>query len=132
MWTKKQLPLSAGGAITGLRPGTPLQVLPALERPAKNPVGGGVEDTGKDRDRFKVRDLFVDERCSQAILDFLATTDVGRRLPTPAEEDAQSEASEHELREMQERQEAEEAGALGVEQQLVLPAPSFMASAEEE
>jgi hypothetical protein len=57
---------------------------------------------------------------------------VGGRVPTPGEEDAQSEASEHELRERQERQEAEEAGALGVEQQLFLPMPSFMASAEME
>jgi hypothetical protein len=92
-------------------------------------VGGDAEDTGRRKDRFKIRDLFVDERCSRAILDFFSTTHVGRLVPTPAGQDAQSEASEHELRERQERQEAEETGALGVEQQLFLPTPSFMASA---
>jgi hypothetical protein len=35
-------------------------------------------ETGRGKDRFRLRDLFADERCSQAILDFLATTDVGR------------------------------------------------------
>jgi hypothetical protein len=38
-------------------------------------------------------------------LDFLATTDVGRQTPKPAEEDAASEASEWELRERNEREE---------------------------
>jgi hypothetical protein len=66
------------------------------------------------------------------ILDFLFTTNVGE-----AEEDAQSEASEWELRERREseeerRVEAEELGAGGGEQPLFLPTPSFMASAEEE
>jgi hypothetical protein len=37
------------------------------------------------------------------VLDFLATTDVGRRVPAPVEEDARSEASEGELRERRER-----------------------------
>jgi hypothetical protein len=53
--------------------------------------------------RRKDRDPFAD--CSQTILDFLATTHVGRLAPTPAEEDAQSEASEWELRERNEREE---------------------------
>ena len=55
----------------------------------------------------EVRDLFADPRCSQAILDFLATTQVGRRVPKPEEEeeDAKSEASEWELREREERDE---------------------------
>jgi hypothetical protein len=35
------------------------------------------EDTGRGKDRFKIRDLFADERCNQAVLDFLSTTDVG-------------------------------------------------------
>jgi len=34
-----------------------------------------------------IRDLFTDARCSQAVLDFLSTTDVGRLIPAPAEED---------------------------------------------
>jgi hypothetical protein len=37
------------------------------------------KETGKGKDRFKIRDLFADSRCGQAILEFLSTTDVGRR-----------------------------------------------------
>jgi hypothetical protein len=93
------------------------------------------KETGKGKNRWKVRDLLADERCSRAVLDFLATTDVGRRvLPAPAEEDARSEASEWELRERGEREEerAAEAERLGaeVEEPLFLPTPAFMASAE--
>jgi hypothetical protein len=70
------------------------------------------------------------------VLDFLFTTDVGRLVPAPAEEDAQSEASEWELWERREREEerrveAEELGVWGKEQPL-LPTPIFIASAEEE
>jgi hypothetical protein len=71
------------------------------------------------------------------MIGFLSTTDVGRLAPAPTEEDAQSEASEWELREQREwedkrRVEAEELGAGGEEQPLFLPTPSFMAFAEEE
>jgi hypothetical protein len=69
-------------------------------------------------------------------LDFLATTDVGRRVPAPDEEDAQSEASEWELRERREREEERRAEAeqLGgeVEEPLFLPRPAFMAFTGEE
>jgi len=58
---------------------------------------------GRGKDRFKIWDLFADERCSQAILGFLAT-DVGRLVLKPTEEDARSEASEQELRERNERE----------------------------
>jgi hypothetical protein len=70
------------------------------------------------------------------VLDFLSTTDVGRRVPPPVENDAESEASEWELRERREREEERraEADELGaeVEELLFLPTPAFMASAEEE
>jgi len=46
------------------------------------------------KSRWKVRDLLADGRCSRAVLDFLATTDVGRRVLAPAEEDAVSAVSE--------------------------------------
>jgi hypothetical protein len=36
-------------------------------------------DTGRGKNRFKIRDLFADERCARAILVFLRTTKVGRR-----------------------------------------------------
>jgi hypothetical protein len=52
------------------------------------------KEAGRSKDRFKIRDLFADKRCSQAILEFLATTDVGRRAPAPTGEDTQSEVSE--------------------------------------
>jgi len=48
-------------------------------------------------------------RCSRTVLEFLASTDVGRRAPV--EEDAVSVVSEAELREWEEEQEAEELGA---------------------
>jgi len=39
------------------------------------------KETGKWKNRWKVRDLLADGRCSRAVLDFLSTTDVGRRVP---------------------------------------------------
>jgi len=45
-----------------------------------------------------MQDLFADERCSQAIQDFHTTTQVGKRVLGPAEEDALSVASEWKLR----------------------------------
>jgi hypothetical protein len=98
-------------------------------------VGGGQEETGRWKSRWKVRDLLANEGCSRAVLDFLATTDVGRLAPAPAEEDAQSEASEWELRERSDREEerrveAEELGA-EVEEPLFLPTPAFMAAEDE-
>jgi hypothetical protein len=54
------------------------------------------KETGRARNRFKIRDLFADERCSRAILDLLATTDVGQRIPDTAE-DTQSEMSKGNL-----------------------------------
>ena len=56
------------------------------------------KETGRWKSRWKVRDLLAHERCSRAVLDFLSTKDVGRWVPAPAEEDAQSKASEWELR----------------------------------
>jgi hypothetical protein len=37
-------------------------------------------DTGRGKNRFKIRDLFADERCTRAILSFLRATKVGRRV----------------------------------------------------
>jgi len=53
---------------------------------------------GGGKDPFQFRDLFAAERFSRPVLDFLCTPDVERLVPGPAEEDAQSEASEWELR----------------------------------
>jgi len=75
--------------------------------------------------------------CSQPILDFLSTTDVGELVSALAEEDAQREESVWELRERREqeeerRTEAKELDGGGEEQPLFLPTPVFMASAEVE
>jgi hypothetical protein len=84
--------------------------------------------------RWKIRALLPDERCNKAVLDFLSTTDVGRRVPSPAEEDAQSEVSEWEHREWREREdekiEVPEVLGAEVQEPLLFPTPAFMASAE--
>ena len=74
------------------------------------------EETGQGKDRFKISELFADERCSKATLDFLATTEVGRTAgPSVAGGEPGSEASEWEKREREEylAQVAEEERALG-------------------
>jgi len=58
--------------------------------------------TGCIVDWFKIQDLLADTRCSQPVLDFLSTTDVGRLAPTA--EDAGSELSEWELWERREKE----------------------------
>ena len=91
------------------------------------------EETGRGRDRWKVRDLLADEHCVRPVLDFLATTGVGRLAPPLAEEDAVSAVSELELQEWLEEQGSvtKELGGEG-EQPLFLPTPDFLASAGEE
>jgi len=79
-------------------------------------AGKPAEDGRRGKDRFKVSELFADERCSKAILDFLATTEVGQTAGPPvADEGPGSEASEWEKREHEEclAQAAEEGRALG-------------------
>jgi len=51
------------------------------------------EATKKGKQKWRVGDLLVDERCSLAVLDFLRSTHVGRTAP-PAEENWDSEGSE--------------------------------------
>jgi len=92
------------------------------------------KETGRWKSRWKIRDLFADPRCSQAILDFLASTQVGRRAPEPAEEedDARSETSEWELREREERDEErrQRDAAMGAEEErLLFFTPPFSSAA---
>ena len=75
-----------------------------------------------------MRDLLADGRCSQAVSDCLATTDVGRRAPAE-EDDAVSAASELEVREWTEEQGAGAEEPDGEGPSLFLPTPDFMASA---
>jgi len=100
------------------------------------------EETGGGRFRWKAHELFAEPEASQAVLDFLSSTDVGRTVPAvegDVEGDAGSEASEMELRERAEREEARRAEEPDTEDEeeeeerrLFLPTPSFMASAESE
>jgi ribonuclease HI len=97
------------------------------------------KETGRGRGRTKAHELFADPSCSQAVLDFLSSTDVGKTVPAVGVgEDAGSEASEWDLRERAEREEARWAeehsaevdGEAGEERELFLPTPPFMVSAE--
>ena len=102
-------------------------------KPQQKILWAGVKkETGRGKDRWKVRDLLADGGCVQAVLDFLSTTDVGRRVPA-GEDGAVSAVSELEVREWMEEQGsgAEEPDA-GDELPLFLPTPDFMAAAGEE
>jgi hypothetical protein len=63
-------------------------VRPAWKEQQKSLWGEVRKETGRWKSRSKVRDLLADERCSRAVIDFLATTDVRRLVPAPFEEDA--------------------------------------------
>ena len=84
------------------------------------------KETGRWKNRWKIRDLLADGRCSRVVLDFLVSTDVGRRVLAEPEDDAVSAVSELEVREWLEEQGA---GAEEREPLLFLPTPDFMASA---
>jgi len=91
------------------------------------------KETGRWKDRWKARDLLADGRCVQPVLDFLSSTDVGRRVPAAMEDDVVSAVSELEVREWLEEQGAGAEGpGAGGEPPLFLPTPPFMASAGED
>jgi len=48
------------------------------------------KETGKEKDRWKVRDLQADGRCSKEVLDFLLTMDVCRWVPEVEDDDTMS------------------------------------------
>jgi len=97
--------------------------------------------TGGRKSRRTIRGLLTHERCSQAVTDILAATDVGRLVPAVEGGAAGSGVLEWELQERQEREveraaEAQELGAageLGAGEELPLlpPTPSFMESRDE-
>jgi len=84
-------------------------------------------ETGKWTDRWKIRDLLADERCSRAVPDFLSSTDVVRRVPAE-EEDAVYALSSLEAWEWLEEQRAGRRGWVP----LSLRSPSIMAASDEE
>ena len=49
--------------------------------------------TKRGRDRFRIADLFADERCSKAVLRFLDTTEVGKTVPKEGPTEEGSDAS---------------------------------------
>jgi len=60
----------------------------------------------RGRDRASIAELLADQRCSQTVLIFLATTDVGQTSGPPVadeDQDTGSEASEWEAREQEEQ-----------------------------
>ena len=64
------------------------------------------KETGRGKRRWRAHELFAEQRCSQALLDFLTATEMGRIVsPAGGEADAGSEASEWELWECHEREE---------------------------
>ena len=100
-------------------------------KPQQNILSAEVKkETGRCKDQWKVQDLLANGKCSQAVLDFLSTTDVGMQVPGVEEDDAVSAVSELGVREWLEERGvgAEELGA-GGEPPLFLPTPDFMASA---
>jgi len=63
------------------------RVCPEWEAQQKILWAGVQKKTGRWKSRWKIRDLLADERCSRAVLDSLASTDVAKRVP--AEEDTE-------------------------------------------
>jgi len=94
-----------------------------------------LKGSGGKKHQFTIRDLFADKRCSQAVLDFLSATDVGRLVPAEADAGGRDfnvgAPGTPGEREEEGRAEAEELGAAG-ELPLSLPTPFGMAFAEED
>jgi len=99
-------------SVQGPDSGTPLQELPQWKSQQRALWATVFEESRKlpgptrGRDRTSIAELLADEQCSQAVLEFLATTDVGRTSGPPVAGEggaAASEASEWEEREQAER-----------------------------
>ena len=106
----------AGGAGARRRRGITSSSVFRVEGPTEGTVGKVWMEKCRGKSRFEVRDLLVDGRCSQAVLDFLSTTDLGGLVPPG--EGVGSGVSEWELQELRERKgerraEIEELGAAG-------------------
>ena len=52
-----------------------------MEIPTGHPVGRGPEEDQKRKGQVQISELFVEEKCSPAVLDFLRCTGVGRTVP---------------------------------------------------
>ena len=72
-------------------PGALVQALHPMASPALGDAGKSREGHKRGKRKWKMAELFADERCSEAILEFLWTTDVGRKVPM---EKAETESTE--------------------------------------
>ena len=52
-----------------------------MEIPTGHPVGRRPEETKKRKGQVQISELFVEEKCSPAVLDFLRSTGIGRTVP---------------------------------------------------
>jgi len=78
----------AGGAADPQTPGALVQALHPMAEPSIRRCG---QNWRRTQSRWKIAELFADERCSEAILEFLRITDVGRKIPV---EKAETESTE--------------------------------------
>jgi ribonuclease HI len=78
-WTKSRTSAKCGWCSYGVQTREHLfKNCPRWKLQQKNLWAEVRRDTGRGRNRFKIRDLFADERCTRAILSFLRATRVGR------------------------------------------------------
>ena len=82
---------TAGSAADPDRPGSTCSSTATDGELASTRRCGLEKDTKRGKRRWKLAEPFADERCSEAILEFLRTTDVGRKVPV---EKAETESSE--------------------------------------
>jgi len=86
------------------------------------------KETGKWKSRWGIRGLLADGRCSQAVLDFLSSTDAGSGC---RQRRARWARCQRRSFESGSRGEGRGAGHRGGESPLFLPTPDFMSSREE-
>ena len=55
-------------------------------------------ETGRGKNRFRIRDLLADERCTRQVLDFFHTTGVGSRVGPKAAPTKQGDEEAEERR----------------------------------
>jgi len=92
-----------------------------------------LKESGRRESRWRIRDFLADGRCSQSVLDFLSTTEVGRQVP--AEEDAGARSpngSSESAGTGKRRGEGRWRSWVPGEELLYLPTPSFIAPTGED